>query len=146
MTCNQDNEADEGVEDSFASLFDIFLISSRSENEPSSIDHEEYADEHEEAIDIGDDLPNKRYSTCEVLVTYLTGTDRDNALFLTIRRSIEEIDRNLRESNKKESKESIENRSASFFETIFLTRTTDDLEKSVDHHCEKCKRGEHLED
>ena len=59
MTCHQDDESDEYIEDGRLGFFQLLLVARRYEHEPPRIDHEEDTDEHEEAVHVRNNLTDE---------------------------------------------------------------------------------------
>jgi hypothetical protein len=89
MTRHEDNESDEDIENSRFCFFQLLLVTCRYKHEPTCIDHEDDAHEHEESVYIRDDLTDDTNSTRDILVGDLATSDVDDICILTVRRPIE---------------------------------------------------------
>lgn len=56
MTREEDDQANDDIENDIFGLFELLLVPSGDEDEPSCIDDEEHTDNREEGIDIVDDI------------------------------------------------------------------------------------------
>lgn len=84
MTSNQYDKSYKYIEDSRFCFFEFFLIASRYEYEPTSVDNEYHTHQHEESVDIYDDLTHDTNRSRDVLVGNLTTSDIEDSSISTV--------------------------------------------------------------
>ena len=144
MTCYENQEPDNDIEDDAFSFLELLLITSRDENEPPCVDDEDDTDDCEECIEKVDDIADNTDTSRGISAFDGTTTRPEKLRFLTARTPINSRYEGPRNADQEKSDESVDDYIFSFLGFFFISSTTDDDEECIDHHPEKSEARKEL--
>lgn len=147
MREKQENNSYNNIENNSASFFEFFFFTARSENEKTSIENKNHTNYSQKSIDPLNNSSNSSNNCRKVAsLPSTTWIDKPKCLSTSTLRKIgiERADNNIWNPQKKKTNERVNYHIDSFFSATFFSATHDNCIKSINHHNDKYKSGEHL--
>lgn len=144
MTRHQDEKSNDNVENDTFCFLQFLFITARNEYEPTSIDDENHTDDGEEGVQVIENTSDNSDTFIEILILDDTVARPEKFGFFTAWASINRRNKGAGKLDEKESDNRVNNDIFSLLQFLFITTTSDNREKCIDHHHEKSHTSKQL--